>query len=614
MQCNSCGSELPTGAHFCMNCGQPVRQAAAPGRLAQMTASAPLTLLEKARQANRVIGERRTVTALYMDIVGSRRLAARLGEEPAEKVICGAFDLLVPIIYRYEGTLTQVQDDELLAFFGAPVAHEDDPVRAVRAALEILEVARGYAASVLAQQGIEFGLRISLSTGPVTLGYVGSDLRYEYSALGGTLNLVARIEAAKLAMNVLITEFTYRFIAPFFDCTDLGEFSALDPASDASHAVRIYRVDRLKPSPGQSRGLAGLQSPLVGRERELTTLVDYLRMTRAGLGRAALILGEPGIGKTRLIAEWRRTADAEPLDGSEGSRRVRWVQGRCFSFSQQHPYYLIFSLLNSLAGVAETAEEPETRAAFLALLETLFPPDSPDFLEVYPYLGHLLGLRLDGDALERTRHLDPQGHQARAQIALRRLLTALAARSPLVLILEDLHWADPSSVELLIQLLPLAGAERIMFCLVMRPEPDAPGWRLATAARQSLGSRLAELTLEALSPADSRQLVSNLLEIEALPEKARDLILKKAEGNPFFVEEVIRMLIDRGAIIRQDDRWRAGDLIDSVDIPDNLQGLLLARIDRLPQDVRHTLMVASVIGRQFPVKVLEYVLSREEQQ
>lgn len=614
MQCSNCGIELPADAHFCMNCGQPVQETRAAERLTQMTAGAPLTLLEKARQANRVIGERRTVTALYIDIVGSRRLATQLGEEPAEKVICGAFDLIVPIIYRYEGTLTQVQEDELLAFFGAPVAHEDDPVRAVRAALELLEVSRSYALKVQNEHGVEFGLRISLSTGPVTLGYVGSDLRYEYSALGGALNLVARIEAAKLAMSVLITEQTHRFVSPFFECVDLGEFNISEPGAEQPGTVRVYRVEKLKPSPGQTRGLAGLQSPLVGRGPELGTLMDFLRMTRAGLGRAALILGEPGIGKTRLIAEWRKTADVEPHDGMEGSRYVRWVQGRCFSFSQQQPYFLIFSLLNSLAGVAETAEEPETRAAFLALLETLYPHDSPDFLEIYPYLGHLLGLRLEGEALERTSHLDPQGHQIRAQLALRRLLTALAARSPLVLILEDLHWADPSSVDMLSQLLPLASVERIMFCLVMRPEPEAVGWRLVAAARQVLGSRLAELPLEALSADDSRQLVSNLLEIEALPEKARNLILKKAEGNPYFVEEVIRMLIDRGAIVMEDGRWHAGALIDTIEIPDNLQGLLLARIDRLPMDVRHTLLVASVIGRQFPVKVLEYVLSEENQE
>jgi predicted ATPase len=269
------------------------------------------------------------------------------------------------------------------------------------------------------------------------------------------------------------------------------------------------------------------------------------------------------------------------------------------------------SLLRSIACVPEMADEPETRAGLLNLCDLICSPDNADYMEIYPYLGHLLGLRLEGDALQRTRQLDPQAHQDRAKVALRRLLVILAQRTPLVIILEDLHWADPSSVDLISQLLPLASSERLMFCMVMRAEPDAPGWRLAAAARENLGARLTELPIDALSEADSRQLVSNLLEIEALPENVRALILQKAEGNPFFVEEVIRMLIDRGAIILEENRWRAGAEIEQVEIPDNLQGLLLARIDRLPEEVKNTLRVAAVIGRQFPVKVLEHVLSQE---
>ena len=258
------------------------------------------------------------------------------------------------------------------------------------------------------------------------------------------------------------------------------------------------------------------------------------------------------------------------------------------------------------------AGEPENARGLLTLCEDLCCNDGPEFLDVYPYLGHLLGLRLDGEALLRTRQLDPQAHLARSQAALRRLLVALAHRSPLVIVLEDLHWADPSSVEMISQLIPLAASERILFCMAMRSEPDAPGWRLVSTARKTLGPLLTEITLEALSEADSRQLVSNLLEIEALPEGVRNLILHKAEGNPFFVEEVIRMLIDRGAILFEENRWHAGAEIEEVEIPDNLQGLLLARIDRLPDEIKRTLRVAAVIGRQFPVKVLEHVLSQEQ--
>jgi class 3 adenylate cyclase len=601
MICPNCRTELPSDARFCMNCGQAL-QAASPNtqlRLDRMAAAAPATLLEKAREANRLIGERRIVTALFMDVVGSRTLAARLGTETSSELINDAFDLAYPVIYRYEGSIAQLQDDELLAFFGAPVAHEDDPVRAVRAALNILEAVRQYAIQVKVKHGIDFGVRISLSTGPVTLGPVGEALKYEYSALGGTLNLVTQVEAAKLPMTVLMTEYTYRFVAPFFDTTDLGEVTA----GNISRPTRIYRVEALSASPGQARGLSGLVSPMVGRQRELASLVQLLNHLQAGIGRSAVILGEPGIGKTRLISEWRSHAD---------ENKITWAQGRCLSYGSDQPYHLVLSMLRSLARVPEMADEPETRAGLLALCENLCDSGGPDFMDVYPYLGHLLGLRLDGEAMMRTRQLDPQAHLARAQAALRRMLIALANRSPVVIVLEDLHWADPSSVELISQIIPLVATERLLFCMAMRSEPDAPGWRLVSTARKNLGALLTEITLEALSEADSRQLVANLLAIEALPESVRNLILQKAEGNPFFVEEVIRMLIDRGAILFEDNSWHAGAGIEVVEIPDNLQGLLLARIDRLPEEVKQTLRVAAVIGRQFPVKVLEHVLAREQ--
>jgi len=190
------------------------------------------------------------------------------------------------------------------------------------------------------------------------------------------------------------------------------------------------------------------------------------------------------------------------------------------------------------------------------------------------------------------------------------LFRALASRRPLVLVFDDIHWADPSSVDLLIKLLPLASEAPTLFCFVTRPDRDAPGWKLIAAAREAMGASLTEITLNPLSDADSRQLVSNLLEIESLPDGVRSIILQKAEGNPFFVEEVIRMLIDRGAIVKRGEGWVAEKEIENVDIPDNLQGLLLARIDRLPEDVKRTLRVASVIGRQFSVRVLEEVLGK----
>jgi predicted ATPase len=268
---------------------------------------------------------------------------------------------------------------------------------------------------------------------------------------------------------------------------------------------------------------------------------------------------------------------------------------------------LLLDLLRSILSVSAAAGEAEARGALEARTNDLFGDAA---LEVYPYLAHLLSLQLSGAALERVQALDPQALQAQYLASMRRLLQTSATRKPLGLILDDIHWADPSSTDLLTKLMPLVNESPICFCFVTRPDRDAPGWKLVTTARESLGTSLTEINLQPLSDADSRQLVSNLLEIESLPDNIRTIILRKAEGNPFFVEEVIRMLIDRGAIVKQGDGWVAGKEIENVEIPDNLQGLLLARIDRLPEEVKRTLRVASVIGRQFSVKVLEQVLRK----
>lgn len=603
-RCANCGSELPPGARFCMSCGQPVSVTTPTddARLTRLAAAAPAPLADKMRAAH-LAGERKVVTCLFADVVGSTALAEQMDAEDWTALMNRAFDRLSPAIYRYEGTIARLMGDAVLAFFGAPVAHEDDPVRATRAALDLLATAREYAGEVRQTYGIEFALRVGLNTGPVVVGSVGSDLKYEYTAMGDAVNIAARMQSAARPMTVLISEHTYRFIAPVFDCADLGPIEV----KGKTEPVRVYEVRGPKAEPGRLRGLAvaGLESPMVGRDGELSALVQLSGAVRAGLGRIALVVGEPGLGKSRLISEWRGASAAGDVDGRPP---LRWADGKCLSYGQGLAYHLLLDLLRSLLGIPAAAGEPETRAALADLTDRLLGPSAA--LDVYPYLGHLLSLQLDGAALERVRVLDPQALQAQYLAALRHLLRASAARNPLALVLDDIHWADPSSTELLIKLLPLTAEAPLLYCFVTRPDRDAPGWKLVAAARENTGAGLTELTLNPLSDADSRQLVSNLLEIESLPDNIRTIILRKAEGNPFFVEEVIRMLIDRGAIVKKGESWAAGKEIETVEIPDNLQGLLLARIDRLPEETKRTLRVASVIGRQFSVRVLEQVLAR----
>lgn len=571
--------------------------------LNRLTAAAPAPLVEKARAAEVLSGERRTATVLHLDVVGSTAIAEFVGEETWASIMTEGYDRFAQAVYQYEGTIARLLGDALVAFFGAPVVHEDDPIRAVKAALELINLAQIFKEDAKRDYGIDFNVRVCLNTGPVVVGPVSSNMRYDFTPVGGVVNLAARIKFAAKPMTVLISENTFPFVSPFFEYSDLG----LIEVADRPEAVRVYQVLGSKTEPGSLRGLAGFESPMVGREKELASLVNLCEAVQAGLGRAVVVHGEPGMGKSRLIKEWKTAIMAkqpQPIS--------MWVEGRSLSYGQRLAYHLIIDLLYSLMRIRQGVGESKAHQAWKELLRDYFDEEQ-DYQDIYPYLGHLLSFELEQMAQVKILSLDPQTLQARYTSALRSLLVKMSDRQPMIIILEDLHWADPSSIELLIKLLPMISSARVLFCMITRVELDSPGWKLISSAREYLGGRITEISLDALSETESREMVANLLEVEALPEKTRALILQKSEGNPFFVEEVIRMLIDRGAIKRVNGDWVASGNLEHIEIPDNLQGLLLSRIDRLPDDVKHTLRVAAVIGRQFPVKVLELVLGGIEQ-
>lgn len=615
-KCSNCNSELAPDALFCMHCGQPVqRQSQADdNRLSRLTAVVPGSLVQKMVQESKVeaakrpgtLRERRTVTTLLVDVVNSTGLSESVDLETWIGLINHAFDSIAKVVYSYEGTIARLLGDSLLAFFGAPVAHEDDPQRAVWAGLEIINQVKDFCQEVRDEHGIEFTIRVCINTGPVIVGPVGDDLKYDFSAFGGTVNLTSRLKFAARPMSVLVTGDTHRFISPYFDCQDLG----LIDVKGLARQVRVYEVKEARSVLGRTRGFAELESPMVGRSEELATLLHACDAVQAGLGRAVVISGEPGLGKTRLIQEWKKAAEAKSIALSENQAvdqpvAGKWLLGRCVSYRQGLAYQLLIDLLRNMIGVSIGSDEPETRAALQSFLDNLFGEQPMD---VYPFLGHLLALKLEGEALQRTQITDPQALQTQYLLAMQRLFETMMEQNPVILVLEDLHWADGSSTELFIKLLSLVSRGPILFCLVTRVERDAAGWKLVLAARELMRGSLTDINLQNLTENDSRSLVANLLTIETLPVKVRDLILEKAEGNPLYMEEVIRMLIDRGAIIHIDANWVAKQDISARDIPDNLQGLLLARIDRLPLEARYTLMVASVIGRNFPVKVLSRVI------
>jgi class 3 adenylate cyclase len=599
-RCTNCDSELPPQAHFCMFCGEPVlvQTRQDESRFHKLASATPDELAKKLRAASPLSGERRQVTVLLIDVVDSTSLESRISEPAWSEILNETFIHLTPAIYRYEGTIARLLGDSVLAFFGAPVTHEDDPLRAVNAALEALQDSQQYIQQIQTRYNLPFNLRACLHSGEIEIGPLRENLALEYTSSGDTVNLVSRLKFAAGPGTVVISEDTYRFISPLFNCLDLGQIEVKGERDQVS----IYQVLGRKLQPGSLRGLAGLESPLVGRDQELATLVRLCETVRAGLGRAVLITGEPGMGKTRLVSEWQLR-----IQDLEESAKPRWTVGRCLSYSSTTAYFLLVDWLHNVLGIKEGGQFAEIRNSLNNLLAQVGAEIDPGLRPVY---SHLLGLPLSAEEAHPITRMDPETLRTQYQMALLQLVRGLAHQQPLVIILEDLHWADPSSIEVFGHLLPLVNEHPILLCMVTREDQDSSGWRLVTAAQHNLRDSLAEIHLNPLLENESRQMVTNLLSVDELPEQTRQLILQKSEGNPLFVEEIIRMLIERSLIVPQNGGWVAGKEIVAVDIPDNLQNLLMARIDRLPEEVRETLRVASVIGRQFPVKVLAEVLEK----
>ncbi len=609
--CPNCGSPVSPQAKYCKTCGFDLTGGQVTVRAAPVTRTKGLDDLRRAapeRIATKILaereqltGERKLVTALFADIVGSTAMAEQMDPEDWREIVAGAHRRVSEAVYRYEGTIAQLLGDGVLAFFGAPLAHEDDAERAIRAALDILEFIRAFAAELAAAgKANAFEMRVGLNTGLVVVGNIGSDLHMEYLAVGETVNLAARMQTAADPGTVLVTAATHRLAGSVFEYEDRGKI----PIKGKAEPVQVYRVLRERKGAVRPRGIAGLSSPLVGRHREFSTLLQITTELRQGRGSTVAILGEAGMGKSRLTSEWKKAALAE-----SGETMLGWCEGRCLSYGASMAHHLSTDILRALIGVSPDVTEADLQGALRKTLETVLPEQ---FDEVYPYLGHLMGVRLEDEMLSRVKFLDGPSLQAKYISAYTSLLRAMARLSPLVIIFEDVHWADPSSVELMSHVMPTVADSPVVFVFITRPDRDSVGWKLITQAHEIPGVGAIELHLAPLSEADSQHLVQNLLEIEALPQRVRELILAKAEGNPFFVEEVIRMLIDQDSIANVEGEWVVSGEIPNLEIPDTLQGVLTARIDRLPEDAKRTLQIASVIGRKFQVRVLRRVLEQQD--
>ena len=535
-----------------------------------------------------MVGERRIITMLFCDVKGSTAAAEKVDPETWTDIMNGIFEYMIRPVYKYEGTVPRLMGDAILAFFGAPIAHEDDPQRAVLAGLEIQEGIKEYAEQVQVKHGIEFRLRVGINTGLVVVGAIGSDLRMEYTAIGDAINIAARMEQTAAPGTVQISEETYKLVMPFFDFEVLGEVEVKGKAAP----IKTYRPLGTKINPGHLRGLEGLTSPLVGREAQLGLLNHQLEQLKVGAGSIVAVIGEAGLGKSTLIAELKKS-----------NAEVTWLRGDALSYARSVSYFPWRQIVRQSIDAYEEDSPGEVRRKLnyvceccalpggnMPLLEAMLSVESEESLQA------LIGVQ--GEALVQKMVNSVCGY-----------LCGLAKDGPHVIVFDDLHWADEASLNLLLSLADLTETQPILFICILRPDKTAASWDAINKIQQKTAARYHSVSLEPLHEEQTDRLLSNLLGVKDLPKNVRDMIVERAGGNPFFIEELIRSLIETKQIVRENGVWRAVTDDAKVSLPDTLRGVLGARIDRLPELTKHVLQNASVIGRSFDLRVLKQLTS-----
>lgn len=603
--CASCGEANRRSAKFCQGCGVALNQA--PGAPSPQAAPAagqfvPKHLAEKIRAAQHSLeGERKQVTVLFADIRGSSQWLDGVDPEEAQRIIDPVLHVMMDAVHRYEGTVNQVLGDGIMALFGAPVAHEDHALRACYAALAMQDEMRQHRKKL--GQSEDSGLRIGigLNTGEVVVRSIDTDLNLDYSALGQTTHLAARMQELAKPNWVLLTAATLRQVEGYIEVDDLGAVQA----KGFAQPLQAYRLvaatnARSRLHAAISRGLSGF----VSRQTELDQLHRVRASASAGQGQILALMGEAGLGKSRLIYEY--THRHLPADH-------RVIEGTSASYGKATPYYPLIELLRRYFQVddGESADSArlkianrisqldnapgETLAAFLTLLNVLpAPANGPVDGETRELLG----------ALENFRGLEPQQRRRITLDALKRLMVLESQVQPLVLVMEDLHWIDSETQAFLDSLVGALPLTRILLIVSYRPG-YSHNW--------DNKNYFHGLRLDPLPATGAAELLQLLLGDNPMLAPLQELLIKRADGNPFFIEESVRSLVETGVLSGAKGSYRPGLSIDNISIPSTVQTVLAGRIDRMGQEDKELLQMAAVIGVNVPLRLLRAVANLPEE-
>lgn len=596
---------------FCGNCGNKLSDAAAhplnPPPASPTAQNVGIMvgadLLERFRRAGlEAAGQRRNVTILFVDICGYTSLSRQIEAEDLYDLIRQFTERLASNVYKYDGMVDKFTGDGLMALFGAPIAHENNAELAIRAAMEMQSDIAEFSRQVKERTGEELRIRIGLNAGIVIVGGIGSDLLMNYTAIGDTVNIAQRLEEAAHPGTILVSETIYQSTRMIFDYEPYHNVTL----KGIPQPVTCYRVIGSKASPGSTRGIQGLRAPMIGRETELRQLMQAIgALATYQQGQFVMVIGEAGLGKSRLVGEIKHLSMPVP---------VMILEGQSLTYRRSVSYYIFRDLLRNYLNVSADTPIEKISERLLRNVSNALEGKASESL---PFLEYLLDLPpSDPAASRRIQYLDAVQLRQQIYLAVRNLLVAESRRRPIILILEDLHWADDASLDLLQYLLDSVRQAPLLILAISRPLEEGKLAQMAAWAEQNLPNNYASIFLQGLTPEQSKQLLLRLLSVSDLPNELREQIVARASGVPLYLEEILRMLIDEGILQRAGNQWRIveADRIASLGVPDTLQSLILARFDRLDTLQRRMLQIACVIGRQFNISVLHTVLAGASEQ
>ena len=587
LSCPECGKINPVGSKFCNECGHDLQtpKEAPPVDYDQPQSYTPKFLADKILTSRSSIeGERKLVTILFADVANYTSISEKLDPEEVHQIMDGCFTILMKEIHRYEGTINQFTGDGVMALFGAPVAHEDHAQRACHASLAIQKAIASYGEKINKDFGVDFTMRIGLNSGPVIIGSIGDDLRMDYTAVGDTTNLAARMEDAARPGSVLITNHTYKLVKDFFECTSVGTLQ-VKGKEEPIEAYEIVKAGEVETRLGAAvaKGL----TRFVGRKNSMAALFDAFERVKSGSGQVVGIVGEAGVGKSRLLIE---------LQNMLSNEDYTYLEGQCLHYGGSMAYLPLLDIVKSYFVIKEDDREYIIKKK---ITEKVIHFDER-LTNTLPSFQEILSLKVDDTSYLQ---LEPGARKLRTFEAIRDLLVCESETKPLVIAIEDLHWIDSTSEEFISYLIDWLAGTHILLIVLYRPEYT-----------HSWGSKsyYSKVGVDQLSPTSSAHLVQNILEGGAVVPKLGELILTRAGGNPLFVEELTHSLVENGFIQKKNHQYVLTKEESEIDVPDSIQGIIAARIDRVEENLKRIMQVASVIGREFAYRILQTITGMRE--